>query len=158
MKLMRWQPSSPSSISVLHDEFDRWIDRVFGQEFFAPASAQSPQSSGGPSAFAPPVNVVDRGDAIEVTAEIPGMEPDDIKLTCENEVLLITGEKKHEAKTEKDNVYRYECRYGSFRRAVELPSEVNAEKAEASFKNGVLFVKLPKVEIAKPKVVKIKVH
>ena len=155
MKLIRWQPSSPLSTSLLHDEFDRWIDRVFGQDFFAPASAQG---AGTTTAFAPPIDVIDRGDAIEVKAEIPGMEPDDVKLTCENNLLLITGEKKHEEKTEKDNVYRYECRYGSFRRAVELPSEVNAEKADATFKNGVLFVKLPKVEVSKPKDVKIKVR
>ncbi len=154
MKLVRWQ-SAP--VSLLHDEFDRWIDRVFGRDFLNSATLQDGQNPVVAGAFSPPVNVIDRGDAIEVTAEVPGLSAEDVKITCENNVLTLMGEKRHEEKSEKDNVHRYECRYGGFRRAVELPAEVSADRAEASFKNGVLMVKLPKMEVSKPKEVKIKV-
>lgn len=151
MKLVRWQPSS--SWAQLHDEFDRMVERAFGGSFFAPTA----QDGSGAALLSVPVNVIDRGDSIEVKAEIPGMDSNDVKITCEKGVLLLTGEKRHEEKSEKDNVYRYECRYGSFHRAIDLPCDVNADKAEATFANGVLIVRLPKNEAAKPKEVKIKV-
>jgi HSP20 family protein len=149
MKLVRWQPTS--TWSQLHDEFDRMVEKVFGSEL-------APRANSGNeiAALGFPIDVVDRGEHVEVKAELPGIDAEDVKLTCEQGLLVISGEKRHEEKSEKDNFYRFECRYGSFRRAVQIPFEVNADKAEASFKNGVLMVKLPKVEAAKPREVKIK--
>lgn len=151
MKLVRWQPSS--SWASLNGEFDRMVDRAFGGQFFSPTVECSSRP-----VLGVPVNVVDRGDAIEVRAEIPGLAGEDVRIVCEKGVLQISGEKKHEQRNEKDNFYRYECRYGSFHRSIELPVDVDADKAEASFKDGVLLVRLPKHEAVKPKEVKIKVQ
>lgn len=151
MQLVRWQPNS--AFKDFHDEFDRLIERMFGGEVMTPTASTAARWNDG--AFLPPVNVVDKGERIEVKVEVPGLEADDVKITCENNMLSIAGEKRHEEKSEKDSVHRFECRYGAFRRVIPLPVEVNAGKAEATFKNGVLSVNLPKAEAAKPKEVKI---
>jgi HSP20 family protein len=145
MKLVKWSNSSP--LAQLHDEFDRMVERVFGEPSFALR---------GSPAFAPPVDVVDRGDHLRVRAEIAGIEPADVKVTFEHGLLVIAGEKRHEARTEKDAVCRYECSYGAFRRVVELPAEVDVDKADANFKNGILTIHLPKPEKAKARELKIK--
>ena len=92
-----------------------------------------------------------------VTAELPGIDKDNISVNLTDHTLTIKGEKKKEEEIKEENYYRSERSYGSFLRTLELPRDVHADKVKASFKNGVLEVRLPKTEEAKAKEVKVKV-
>ncbi|WP_414473879.1 Hsp20/alpha crystallin family protein [Microvirga sp. M2] len=99
--------------------------------------------------IAPVVDLVEKPDRYEVTAELPGMDEKNIEVKLSNGSLVISGEKKEEKEGKEANYFMTERRYGSFQRAIRLPEGVNADKIEASFKNGVLAVILPKTEEAK---------
>ena len=99
----------------------------------------------------PAVDVVEKDNAFELTAELPGLDAKNIELSLSDDVLTIKGE-KHEEKEEKTkDRYVSERRYGSFRRSLQLPASVDPTKIEASYKSGVLSVKLPKSEEARKK-------
>ena len=101
--------------------------------------------------------MVETEAGIEVTVELPGLEEKDIEVSLSDEALTIKGEKKVERKDEKKGYYISERSYGSVYRSIPLPAGVDSDKAEASFKNGVLTVKLPQRPEAKAKVKKIEV-
>ena len=96
----------------------------------------------------PAVDVVEKDDAFVVSAELPGLEEKDIAVEVHGNVVSLKGEKKSEHDERKAGWHWSERSYGSFRRVVELPVEVEADKASASFKNGVLTITLPKAESA----------
>ncbi len=99
--------------------------------------------------FSPRLNVAESDNEIEVTAELPGIDEEDIEITISQDVLTIKGEKKQEQEESEGNLYRMERRYGSFCRSIELPDDVvNVDEAQASYKNGMLTVLLPKYEEA----------
>jgi HSP20 family protein len=106
---------------------------------------------------APAVDLYEEKGDIVVKAELPGMEKDNIEVNLSESRLTIKGEKKKEEEVKKEGYYRSERSYGSFVRTLELPSEVQGDKVKASFKNGVLEIRLPKTEEAKKKEVKVKV-
>lgn len=115
-------------------------------------------TTGGEMEWAPRLDVTETEKNVEVKAELPGMERKDIDITLDRGLLMIKGEKREE-KEEKDRYYhRVERRYGTFCRSVRLPAEVKEEKIEATFKDGVLTVTLPKVETEIKKVTHIDVH
>lgn len=108
----------------------------------------------GGGSFSPRINVFEDEKNLVIEAEIPGMEKKDVKVTLHNDVLTISGERKRETKTEKarlngaveqENYFHLESCYGSFNRSINLPVEVDSERVEASFKNGLLKIQLPKV-------------
>ena len=99
-----------------------------------------------PSRFAPSVEVSDDGAALKVTAELPGMEKDDVTLQIEGNALVISGEKKSGSENKDEGVFRTERYYGYFQRAIPLPEDINREAAEAQFTNGVLTIRFPKNE------------
>lgn len=104
----------------------------------------------------PAIDVADRDDAVVVRAEVPGCKPGDIDLSIHGRTLTISGE-KHETKEQKEKGYYHsESVYGSFRRDVELPAEVDQQKVEASYKDGVLSITLPKTEKTKPVKIQVK--
>jgi HSP20 family protein len=86
------------------------------------------------------------------------MEKENVEVKLTDHMLTITGEKKKEEEIKEENYYRSERSYGSFIRTLELPADVHADKVKASFKNGVLEVRLPKTEEAKSKEIKVKVE
>ena len=104
---------------------------------------------GGASTFAPRLEVVEREGEYVVTAELPGLEEKDFQVEVHGNVLTLRGEKRSEQTGEREGRHFTERVYGAFRRGIELPVEVQSEKASASFKNGVLAVTLPKAETAK---------
>jgi HSP20 family protein len=106
---------------------------------------------------APALDVYEQKDDLIVKAEIPGLTKDDIDITLDGNTLTIKGEKKKEEEVKDDDYYRCERSYGAFLRSVDLPIAVQTDKVNASFKNGVLEVRLPKTEEAKKNVVKVKV-
>ena len=103
-------------------------------------------------------DVVETGNAIEVSIELPGMEMKDIEVTATDDMLTIKGEKKVERQEDKKGYYLSERSYGAIHRTIPLPPGVDGEKAEASFRNGVLTVKVPKTEEAQARVRRIEVQ
>ena len=107
---------------------------------------------------APVVDVFEDKNDIVVKAELPGLDKDNIEVNLTDNTLTIKGEKKKEEEVKEENYYRCERAYGSFVRSVELPKAVHADKVKASFKNGILEVRVPKTEEAKAKEIKVKVE
>lgn len=107
--------------------------------------------------WAPLVDIVDEKDQIRVRADIPGMKREDIEVNLENDMLTIRGEKREEKETKDKDMVRSERYYGSFHRTFGLPVSVDASKVNASYKEGVLEIILPKKEGAKPKQIKVEV-
>lgn len=122
---------------TLHREMNRLFDDVFGRSF-----APSLWSFGGSATAWPRVEVVSDDKGLKVTAELPGLEEKDVDLRLEKDALLISGETKSETQ---DAAKGYSERYyGRFERWIPLPFEVDEDAIEASFRNGVLNVTLPK--------------
>lgn len=94
--------------------------------------------------FQPRIDVVDDGKALRITAELPGMNREDIQTSLEAGALVIRGEKKQDKRTEEDGCYRLERAHGAFMRRIPLPDGVDAEHIDARFDNGVLTLNLPK--------------
>ena len=106
-------------------------------------------------AWSPAIDIYDSKDNVMVKADIPGMKKDEIDVSVHGDTLILKGEKKQEKETKEKDFVRTERFCGSFNRAIRLPSEVDAAKVNASYKNGVLELVLPKKEESKPKQLKI---
>jgi HSP20 family protein len=96
-----------------------------------------------PRAWAPPVEVFQRGDRLVVRADLPGLKKDDIHVEIEDDAVTIHGERRQEHEEHREGFYRSERSYGSFIRTIPLPERVEADKAEANFRNGVLEITIP---------------
>ncbi|MFZ0544231.1 MAG: Hsp20/alpha crystallin family protein [Candidatus Promineifilaceae bacterium] len=151
--LVPWKSNRDSHVAVrrenspttFYNDFNRFFDEFFDNNMITPWSEQFEGLNG----FNPSVNVTERDKEFEVTAELPGMTEKDIDITLSRDSLTIKGEKKQETEDKGDNYYRMERSYGKFSRLIPLPTDVvNNDKVEASFKNGVLTITLPKVEEA----------
>jgi HSP20 family protein len=104
----------------------------------------------------PPIDVAEKDDAIVVRAEVPGCKAEDVDISIHGRTLTISGQKEETQEHKEKGYYHSESVYGSFRRDVDLPTEVNQDKVEASCKNGVLSISLPKVEKTKPVKIQVK--
>jgi HSP20 family protein len=133
------------------DELQRRMNRLF-DEFDAP---QWPTRGMRMRAGWPPVNLYDSGDALLVEALVPGLTDKEIQVSCNQGVLTLAGERKPDV-PEGFSVHRRERGQVSFSRSFSLPCEVDLERTQASVKNGVLKVKLPKAEQAKPRQITVK--
>lgn len=107
--------------------------------------------------FSPRTDVTETDTHIKVTAELPGMDEKDIQVTLSGDTLTIKGEKKTEMEEKKEGAYHSERYYGTFRRMVPLPAEVEADKVTATFRKGVLTITLPKAKAAEAEATKIEV-
>ncbi len=150
MSAMRWDPFR--DLTSIQDEINQMFDRVFGRR----GSVAGGESAAGRAAWAPAVDISERQDAYVVTAEVPGVKPEDLDVTMEDGLLTIQGERHVEEETSDRQYHRVERRYGSFRRSVTLPSQVRADAIEASYSDGVLQVVVPKAEEAKPKKITVR--
>jgi HSP20 family protein len=133
---------------MMDDFFDRrmrpwWPERWFRAEGFL--------------TNAPALDVFEDKDDLVVKAELPGMEKDNVEVNLTDHTLTIKGEKRKEEEVKEEKYYRSERSYGSFVRTLELPATVQVDKIKASFKNGILEIRMPKTEEAKTKEIKIKV-
>jgi HSP20 family protein len=106
--------------------------------------------------WTPALDVADREDSLLVRVELPGLKSEDIDISVQGNVLIITGEKKESTEEKEKNYYHSERRFGSFRREVTLPTGVDANKIDATFHDGVLSIVLPKSEAEKPKHIRVK--
>src|SRR5262249_43459770 len=108
------------------------------------------------SAWTPAVDISEDKSSVKIVAELPGVKSEDVKLSIENKVLTIRGEKKHETEEKTERVHRYERSYGVFERAFALPNSVDPEKIEAKYENGILTVTVAKIEKALPREIPVK--
>lgn len=133
------------------DEMDRMFDRFFGGE-----SSFAPAVLGGASAWAPFIDVVEGEGEITVRAEVPGVDPKELEITVTGDVLTIAGEKKESSETKDENFVHAERRFGSFRRTVQLPTDVDTDKISAEHRNGVVLIHLKKRDSVLPKRIEVK--
>lgn len=105
----------------------------------------------------PLADVKEDEDKYTVTVEVPGIDKKDLKIKVKDNSLLVEGEKKEEAREEKESYLRVERSYGNFRRSFSFESELDTKKVNAEFKDGILTVTLPKTEKEKPEEVEVKV-
>ncbi len=110
----------------------------------------------GREVFAPRINLAETQTDYEVTVELPGMKPEDFRVEMEGSELRISGEKKEEHEEKEKTYHRMERHHGEFFRVIPLPTAVDAEKITAEYKEGVLTVKVPKTEEAKPRKIDVK--
>jgi HSP20 family protein len=146
MDLTRWER-----------DMDRMMEDFFGRRV-SPWRPGSWFRGDELAARAPAVDLFEEKDDIVVKAELPGMDKDSIEVNLTDSTLTIKGEKKKEEEVKEENYYRSERTYGSFVRNVELPKAVHTDKVKATFKNGILEIRIPKTEEAKAKEIKVKVE
>jgi HSP20 family protein len=104
-----------------------------------------------------PIDVVERDGNLLVKAAVPGVNPEELEITVEKNVLSIRGESKHDVKQETDKVYRREVSYGSFSRSLRLPENLNLEAIDAQFSNGIVTVTIPRIPEPKPQSLRVPV-
>lgn len=109
------------------------------------------------AAWVPPVDILEQPDAIRITVEVPGVRPEDVKISLEGNVLTIHGQKQQVAEEKTERVHRYERTYGVFERRFTLPATVDAKNIKASYDQGVLTVTLPKMAEAQPRQIQVEV-
>jgi HSP20 family protein len=145
MAITRWSPFR--DVVSVQDEMSRLFDDVFGQR---PARVQWTDGIWNPS-----VDVTEDKDSVVVKAEMPGLNKDDVKISVQDSILTLKGEKKQEKEEKETDYHRIERSYGSFCRSFQLPTTVRADKIKANYKDGVLSIILPKTEEVKPKEIPI---
>jgi HSP20 family protein len=128
------------------------INRLFNESFGRTAE------EGSITTWAPPVDIYETEHELVVKADLPDIDPKDLDIRVENNILTIRGERKFEKKTEENNYLRVERAYGAFSRSFSLASTVNTEAIKAEYKNGVLRLTIPKREEAKLKQIKVNVE
>ena len=143
MRIVRYNPRY--NRVNLFNEFDRMFENTFGASLFD-ANVN----------LGLPIDVVENEEGFVVKASVPGVNPDDVEITLEEDVLAIKGEIKAEDEVEEENYHIRERRYGAFGRNIRFPVAVNAEAVEATYDNGVLTLNVPKAEAVKPKKIVIK--
>ena len=107
------------------------------------------------AAWVPVVDIFEEPDFLRIVAEIPGVKPENVKISVEDNVLTIHGTKEQVAEEKAEKVHRYERTYGTFERSFTLPATVNAETIKASYEHGLLTLVLPKLEKAKARQIKL---
>jgi HSP20 family protein len=149
MSVSRWDPFQ--DLLAIQDEMNQLFGRAVGQGGQGRSQGQVTERL-----WAPALDISERKDAYVVTVEVPGVKADDLDITLEDGLLTIKGERHFTQESTEQQFHRVERRYGSFRRAITLPSQVQADQIEASFEDGVLEVVVPKAEEAKPKKISVR--
>jgi HSP20 family protein len=139
-QLSRWEP--------LHDimSLQNELSRLFGTS----SNVVSAQGS-----WMPSLDVYEAEDRFVINVDLPGVRPDDIDVTLDQNMLTVKGERRFEQKVDQDNYHRVERTYGAFHRTLSLPSQVDADGIQAEFRDGVLEVVVPKEEVARPRKIKV---
>lgn len=141
MTLMHYNPAR--SLNSFSDIVDRFFD--------APVNCRAE----GTCTWSPNVDVAEYEDRYEFVVEVPGLTKEDIKVSLENNVLTISGERQQETSEETKNFHHVERYYGSFERSFRLPKDVASDAVKAKYDAGLLNIQVPKAEAAKPKEIKI---
>jgi HSP20 family protein len=146
MALVKWEP-----LREIEDMFDRYT-RAMG----LPSSGGQELITSGD--WSPRVDISETENEFAIKAEIPDVKKEDVKVSVDNGVLTIHGEKKQEKEEKGKKFHRVERYYGSFSRSFTLPDNVDATKVKATFKDGMLNLQMPKTAEAKPKALEVKIE
>jgi HSP20 family protein len=146
MSIIRWEPFD--EMMSMRESMDRLFEDFFSRR---PRSAA-------PLVWQPAVEIFETESEVVVKAELPGIDPKNVSVTMTAEGLTIKGEAKAEHEDKGRNYYRRELRYGAFARTIPLPTEVKSDETKATFRHGILEVKVPKAERLRPKAVKVEVE
>lgn len=149
---------SPGNMLAPFEEMEHWFENMFSRNWFHFPHREWPSASHFASEFhtgVPKVDVIDRDNEINIRAELPGIDKNDIEVMMSDNILTIKGSSKKEEKEEQGDYYRCETSQGSFSRSMVLPADVNTDKASAKFKDGVLDLNLPKTEQSKRRSIKV---
>ncbi len=146
MSMIRWEPFD--EMMSMRESMDRLFEDFFSRR---------PRTSG-PLVWQPALEVYETEHEVVVKAELPGIDPKSVGVTVTAEGLTIKGEAKAEHEDKGRNYYRRELRYGAFQRTIALPNEVKSDETKATFKQGILEVKIPKAERVRPKTVSVAVE
>jgi len=152
---MRTMSSLPLTITSMRDEMDKMFERLWTNPMAALDSQDRWFGDFSQPEFQPKLDVTDDKAFLRVALEVPGVDSKDLDVEVADGVMTISGEKKQEETSREEGCYRMERSYGYFRRAIPLPTEVDAGKAEAKFDKGVLTINLPKTEKAKQQATKV---
>ena len=128
------------------------MDRLFEDSFVSPLTWRTLANGDG---IAPPLDIHQTDDEIVVTAALPGVKPEDVEITMTGQSLSLRGELKADEQVTRDQYLVRERRYGSFQRTMQLPVRVEGTRAEATFNDGVLTLRIPKAEEVKPRQIRI---
>lgn len=148
MNLVRWDP-----FRELEDMNDR-LNRMFGRSVTGQGDGREAMTL---ADWTPAVDVSESDNEYVIKADLPHVKKDDVKVTVQEGILSIQGERKKEEEKKGEKIHRVERAYGRFVRTFSLPDYVDESKVSADFKDGVLIVHLPKSEKAKPKAIEVKV-
>ena len=141
----RWDPFQ--DVLSLREAMNQLVE----ESFVRPATAQAGQN------FVPALDLSETAEGYLVEAALPGVKPEDVEVTVENNVLTIKGETRQESDSKQRNFHRVERRFGSFQRTIGLPTTVKADAIQASLTNGVLRLEIPKAEEVKPRKISVNV-
>jgi HSP20 family protein len=142
MALARWTPMGNLQ------SFQEEMNRMFHDFFRGGEGGDQGWASG---AWTPPVDIYETEDALVLTAMLPGVSKDDVSIEVHNNTLLLRGERKPASAVSDERYYRRECMYGPFQRSFVLPTTVDQNQVQATYHDGLLELRLPKVEAAKPR-------
>ena len=145
MNIVRWSPFG--EVSLLQNHMNRLFENAWKEGW--------PGDALGTSNWNPPVDIYESEGELTVNLDLPGVDPNNVEVSVENNVLTIRGERKFEEKQDKENYHRVERSYGSFARSFTLSTRVDSDKIRANYNAGVLTITLPKAEAAKPKKIQI---
>ena len=138
--LRPWRGTGIRPWDDLYKEMDQLVQQFLGDENRTPGNSE----------FVPHVNIAETDAAYEVTADLPGLKPEDVQIEIHDGQLTISGKRQSESEQKGKTFHRVERRYGEFRRVIGVPATVDEKRITADFHDGVLRVSLPKSEKVKP--------
>lgn len=144
--MIPWRERFPATFPRFENEMEDLMERFFGDG----------GEKLGLTRFTPSLNVSETNSGYEVSAELPGLKPEEVNVEFKEGNLWISGKKEEEQEEKGKTFHRIERRHGEFRRMIQLPGAVDEEKVEAKFANGVLSINVPKSEEVKPKRIPVK--
>ena len=137
------------NLNGLQNEIDRVFDRFF------PSRDQNEESTSSQAVWRPRMDLIETEDAYRLHLDMPGMSTDDLKISYQDNELVVSGERESSRTNENEEFVRVERSFGHFRRAFTLPRTVDADNISATYDNGVLTVTVPKTEAVKPRQIEI---
>lgn len=131
-------------------QFSRIVDEALG------AAAPAAEAGGPMAAWVPPCDILEEADSLRLVMELPGVAAGDVRVSLEHNRLTIRGEKRHQMESESGRVHRLERAYGVFERVFTLPATVDGDRIDARVEQGILTIRLPKIERARPREIPVR--
>lgn len=154
MAVVKWDPLSCGpfrELSAMQDRMNRLFKDAMGRTRVIKEGLEA-------GVWAPPVDIYETAEDLVIKAELPGLSTEDVSVRVDDNVLTLKGERKREAGVGREDYHLIERSYGHFRRSFILPDNVDPDKVQAKFKDGVLFIAIPKFKRIRPKKIAIEIE